>query len=251
MELSNALVSWLNSSPKIRQYIMQGNWSDLYAECYWDCPPSTTRQLTSALLEAGIDPLATITNNGNTRIPDAMMRRVSGVEVVNIPEGITVIGEHAFKRCADLKTIHLPNTLKEIEEAAFYGCEELHHIDLPESLISIANAAFEYSGLQSINWPGSVKTVPIKCFSGCNGLTKAVIEEGTTTIREFAFDGCVNLQHIYLPRSLATVALYGFPNAELHYAGTCKDWRTKVLCKGSIDKKYIIQCTDGEVEAWK
>ena len=40
---------------------------------------------------------------------------------VVIPDGVTVIGEHAFRYCESLKSITIPNSVTSINIEAFYG----------------------------------------------------------------------------------------------------------------------------------
>ena len=43
-------------------------------------------------------------------------------EVVDIPDGVTYIGEKVFWNCCDIKRVIIPNTVKIIGLRAFKGC---------------------------------------------------------------------------------------------------------------------------------
>ena len=49
---------------------------------------------------------------------------MTGVERLDIPDGVTEIGSHAFEACENLKHIHLPRNLSRISRFAFFDCNE-------------------------------------------------------------------------------------------------------------------------------
>lgn len=49
---------------------------------------------------------------------------MTGVERLDIPDGVTWIGSHAFEACKNLKHIHLSNNLQRISQFAFFDCKE-------------------------------------------------------------------------------------------------------------------------------
>lgn len=71
---------------------------------------------------------------------------------------------------------------------AFQGCH-IEHIDLPKSLVTIASS-----------------------FCGCPLKGELVIPEGVTHIRDYAFEGCTQLESIVLPSTLRKVG-----NADPYY----------------------------------
>lgn len=56
------------------------------------------------------------------------------VTVVNVPEGVTKIGNYAFCDCRKLVEVNLPETVTTIAYRSFYSCQALESITLPASL---------------------------------------------------------------------------------------------------------------------
>ena len=74
------------------------------------------------------------------------------IEVYNIPNSVTTIGDGAFWGCSLLQSIDIPNSVKRIGGCAFWGCLALQCIDIPNSVTTIGYGAFEgCSALKSIH----------------------------------------------------------------------------------------------------
>ena len=95
---------------KHKDLINEGRWEELYQqdtgnlEIYGD--------LTITLMEAGIDPLQTMTN-----MP-AEYFRASNITEYTVPPHVHIIGTKAFAECMELDTVHLPDTLEFIDYGA-------------------------------------------------------------------------------------------------------------------------------------
>lgn len=64
------------------------------------------------------------------------------IETVEIPEGITVIGDNTFMGCTKLESVILPSTLTTIRRAAFGNCQLLSDLEIPEGLTRLEDYAF-------------------------------------------------------------------------------------------------------------
>lgn len=64
------------------------------------------------------------------------------IESVEIPEGITVIGDNTFMGCTKLESITLPSTLSVIRRAAFGNCQLLSDLSVPAGLTRLEDYAF-------------------------------------------------------------------------------------------------------------
>lgn len=76
---------------------------------------------------------------------------------LEIPEGVTIIGENAFQKCSDLTSLTLPDGITSIGENAFLRCTGLTSLTFPSSLTKIGDNAFcECYGLKSLTLPDGI-----------------------------------------------------------------------------------------------
>ena len=86
---------------------------------------------------------------------------------VEIPNGVTTIGSHAFSYL-NVNSVTIPNSLRSIGSEAFMFCSGLTRISIPESVTSIIGYA----------------------FYACPDLTSVIIGENVTSIGSSAFAYC-------------------------------------------------------------
>ena len=85
-----------------------------------------------------------------------MFEDCSGLEKVNIPEGITTIVSHMFDGCSSLKTITIPKSVTRIENCAFGYCDNLLSIDILGDKLTISSAMIlDSEKMRSIRFAGT------------------------------------------------------------------------------------------------
>ncbi|MDY3654861.1 MAG: leucine-rich repeat domain-containing protein [Ruminococcus callidus] len=115
---------------------------------------------------------------------------------LQIPEGVTSIGEKAFSDCKKLTSITIPESVKRIGKAAFENCRSLTSIAIPESVKSIGGYAFcSCESLTSITIPEGVTSIEESAFNHCKNLTSITIPESVTSIEKDAFSGTLLLEN--------------------------------------------------------
>ncbi|MBP5273579.1 MAG: leucine-rich repeat domain-containing protein [Abditibacteriota bacterium] len=115
-------------------------------------------------------------------------------EDLDVPEGVTEIGDGAFAGCGFYE-VSLPESLRKIGKGAFEDCCFLHETVIPEGVAEIGERAFAgCSNLKTAILPKSVKTVGKSAFDGCIWLDKAIIYGRETEIGERAFADAVALR---------------------------------------------------------
>ena len=113
------------------------------------------------------------------------------IRSVDIPQGVTSIGNHAFEECFALEEVTIPQSVTSIGLIAFGGCCKLTTLSLGENVETIGGGAFfRCSSLSNITIPKKVK----------------VIESGYSGTPSFyrTFTYCSGLKYIILPAELTT-----------------------------------------------
>ena len=133
-----------------------------------------------------------------------MVVRYRGVAThIEIPQGVTSIGDNAFLGCSILVNIVIPDSVASIGYSAFSGCKSLTSITIPNSVKSIEQLAFwDCDSLTSITIPNSVTSIGNSAFSGCKSLISITIPNSVTSIGDRAFSNCDRLSSITIPRHL-------------------------------------------------
>ncbi len=136
---------------------------------------------------------------------------------ITIPDSVTSIGNYAFGYCTSLTNVTIPDSVTSIGNYAFFNCESLTSITIPDSVTRIGKGAFKgcYS-LNSITLPfvgqnadGTGFTNFGYIFGACDSSypyydhteyvpssLKNVTVTGSTSIGEYAFYECNNIQNI-------------------------------------------------------
>lgn len=145
---------------------------------------------------------------------------LSGIEEVQICEGITSVGEYAFRQATSFQLLRLPASLTTIGYEAFYGVENLVSVSLASGsqLETIGGDAFSETSITSFAFPSSLKTIGEGAFRGCESLTSVILQDGFETIGDYAFYGCSELKNVIIPSTVRYIGDYAFYN--------CKQLRT-------------------------
>ena len=137
----------------------------------------------------------------------------SSLMSINIPEGVTSIGDYAFYSCRSLTSINIPSSVTSIGGLAFASCSNLISVTFAEGsqLTNIGQSAFRYcSNLTSISIPEGVKSINDHAFSDCSNLTSFTIPKYVTSIDKAAFARCSNLASITIPESVTYIGEWAF-----------------------------------------
>ena len=158
-----------------------------------------------------------------------------------IEEGITEIGCYAFDYCMDLKTVTIPLSVTSIEEYAFEGCEniDIYYAGTTKQWDAIEKGGGAVSASVTVHaapagdcgddveWLLDEKTGTLTVsgtgdmydyWGGApwNGydVINVVVEEGVSSIGDFAFCDNVKLRSVSLPKSLRSVGICAFAGCE-------------------------------------
>ena len=142
----------------------------------------------------------------------------NGKEVteVDIPTGVTSIGENAFAGCISITKIIIPNTVISISSGAFMNCTNLTTIEFTAgSNIEEISSSFCYNNkkLVSISLPGSIKSIGNYAFYN-TGLKTFICPKNLTSITSASFQSST-LEEITLNDGLKSLGYRCFRETKL------------------------------------
>ena len=124
--------------------------------------------------------------------------------LINIPQGVTSIGDYAFWYCYVLASIEFPASVTSIGEDAFaecYGLEEILVDSANKNYASADGVLFNKNMTELIMYPSAkadtsyivpstVTKIDNYAFSDCSSILSVTLPEGLTHIGDFAFASC-------------------------------------------------------------
>lgn len=131
-----------------------------------------------------------------------------------IPASVNTLGNCIFSDCANLSSLEVEEGNKTYESRGanaiiesktntlLYGCK---NTIIPTSVTAIGYEAFFGSNIESIQIPGSVKTIGNNSFNCCRYLKEVILPEGLETLEGWAFGNCERLETIEFPASLTEI----------------------------------------------
>ena len=111
-------------------------------------------------------------------------------------ESVTVIDSYAFNNCSNLQAISIPASVTEIGKSCFLKCENLKKVEIMGGVQKIGVGAFMGTKISSMNIPESVTTIGNYAFAFCSELESISIPSKTVEIGESILTGCSALERI-------------------------------------------------------
>ena len=174
--------------------------------------------------EQKVDVPEKINKKSVTRIGNLAFKNCTKITSIAMPDSVVYIGRSAFYNCTSLKSITIPDGVKEIGYAAFSECAGLVSVKIPDNVMQIGDSAF----INCANLTKIDVTAGNKYYSSANGVLfdknkseiicypagiKNVgysIPDGVTVIRDRAFNKCISLNSITIPKSVQDIETYSF-----------------------------------------
>lgn len=134
---------------------------------------------------------------------------------IEIPSGITAIGDLAFYLCDELTgTLTIPSGITSIGSSSFNSCIGLTgSLSFPSSLTSLGGSAFYgCSGFTgNLSFPIGVTVIPVQCFRNCTGFTSLTLHSSMTAIGDRAFFACNGMSGtLTIPDSVTDIQIRAF-----------------------------------------
>lgn len=161
---------------------------------------TTNAELLAAIAEVAdglIKPSGTIsiTENGTTHVTEYESANVNvetyeavlinlierDITSIDIPSGVTSIGNFAFSNCTSLQSVTIPDSVTSIGVQAFYDCTGLTSVTIGNGVTSIGTSAFSgCNALTDIYYTGTQAQ-----WETITGLSSAGIPAGCTVHYEY------------------------------------------------------------------
>ena len=197
------------------------------------------------------------------------------MESLNLPEGLTYLGNYTVSNCPQLKALYIPSTLTSITYGALTGLSGLESITvgggnpkydsrgncnalietatntllracqntyIPDGIVTIGDGAFANLPISRLYIPNSVTKINSNAFVNAS-LESIFIPESVTSIGSWAFSSCPQLREVNFGYNMPTLgygSLYGCP---LLTSITCLVNYLPTLSANSIESSIMSQAT--------
>lgn len=157
---------------------------------------------------------------------------------IDIPDGVTNIGNKAFERCNFLHSVTFPDSLSCIANKAFNCCQGLEDIDFGNGIqfLGLSEAFARCDSLKHVKFPSQLVSIGRCAFTDCRNLESVEFNDGLQNLESMAFYKCEKLKKIKIPSSVLSVGQDSFSDVEEFWIdGNIPDG----FASGILNTRYI------------
>lgn len=134
-----------------------------------------------------------------TKILNKAFRGNTKITEVNIPGSIKTIDSNEFEGCTGIEKLNIAEGVERIQGGAFYGCTKLKSVKIPDSVKVIGGQTFENcSALADLTLGANLEEIMINAFAG-TAITSVTIPDKVHLIQNEVFAGCAKLVSVNIP----------------------------------------------------
>ena len=142
----------------------------------------------------------TFIKNGYTVENGVLKSAVIDTDIVEIPNGVVIIGNNVFKDNQKIKKVIMPNSVLYIGRKAFECCDGIREVVLPKNLLSIGESAFyQCRRLAEIKIPQTLKYIGGDAFGNCDNVTDLDIPVDMEYVGSALYRFCKKLKKAVIP----------------------------------------------------
>lgn len=205
------------SNTKIKRVILPQNLKSIPLFGFGDCPALEEVVFNTALESISYYAFQNDTSLQNLVLPNHIekieMRTFyqSSLRSIDLPDGITEIGEQAFSGCTSLTSWTYPRGLVTVGNEILRNCTALTEMVIPHGVTTLPAKVFsKANGLEKVTLPSTLTTLSKEAFSECSNLHEISFAQGLISIGNSAFKNCISLTSLALPDSVETIGGYAF-----------------------------------------
>ena len=158
----------------------------------------------------------------------------TGLTSITLPEGLESINDWAFQYCSGLESLVIPNSVQSIGVGMCDGCTNLKYIDLQSATPDMQTPWFfgpykDFNNQQLTEFRVAENNQRYSQIDGvlCNKAQTELlvyppghgehytIPSSITTIKEWAFQGCVGLKTVEIPNTVTSIENHAFSESGL------------------------------------
>ncbi len=140
----------------------------------------------------------------------------SNLKMISIPDKVLNIGSYAFASCKKLTSVKIGAAVRVIGESAFYNCYAINVISLPYGVEEIGSSAFyRCESLTAIKIHHNVKKMGTSVFAYCKSLVRAEIDAPLKKLPAWTFYGCKILSEVSLKETIEDIENNAFKECDI------------------------------------
>ena len=160
---------------------------------------------------------------------------------ITIPEGVTTIESGAFAKCSSLTSLSIPSTVTSMSNSPCSACTSLTSLTVAEGnskYVTVDNVLFNKEKTKliccaagktgSYTIPASVTSIEFESFKQAK-ISSVSIPDTVTSIGNYAFWACSNLESITIPGSVTSIGSYALWECSsltsVTFADTSSTWK--------------------------
>ena len=157
---------------------------------------------------------------------------------LTVPDGIVRLKQKAYFPMENLRELHLPDTLESLQ--GIFSSSGLEEIELPDSVCSLPLTCFENcKKLRRVVVGSGIERLPVNCFEGCTELKEVILSDGLKEIESDAFSGTA-IEEITIPATVEELEAYAFSSCSSLERIYIMNPETKISNREIIGDKIVF-----------